>query len=222
VTRRFRPWLALLVALAVGLTAVPAQADGESALPPTWVANYLPTMLWSGVDDQAVSFGALVQFTPLLAVGGAGTRLLVLNPSTEGLAYVDAGSAGPVGAPFPSVLFTTADGGRRLVHVELAQTPVEWEHGLMGRQSLPTDSGMLFVFPAGETVGFWMKDTPLPLSIAFIDAAGKVLSVQDMQPFSTDSHFSPAPYHYALEVPQTYFAAHGIAAGATAVVTLPS
>jgi uncharacterized membrane protein (UPF0127 family) len=222
VTRTFRPWLAALIVLAIGLTTLPARAESGSGPSPFWVANYLPSLLWSGVDNQAVSFGALAQFTPLLAVGVAGTRLLVLNPTTEGLAYVDAGSTGPVGAPFPAVLFMAADGSRRLVHVELAQTPDEWERGLMGRQSLPADSGMLFVFPEGETVGFWMKDTPLPLSIAFIDDVGNVLSVQDMQPFSTDSHFSPAPYHYALEVRQLYFAAHGIAAGATAVVTLPS
>jgi uncharacterized protein len=222
VTRLFRPWLVPLVVLATILTSGPAQAESGPGFSPFWVANFMPTLLWSGVDDQAVSFGALAQFTPLLAVGAAGPRLLVLNPATEGLAYVDAGTAGPVGAPFPAVLFTTAEGGRRLVRLELARTPAEWEQGLMGRQSLPADSGMLFIFPPGETVGFWMKDTPMPLSIAFIDAAGEVLSVQDMQPFSTDSHFSPAPYHYALEVPQAYFAAHGIAAGATAAVTLPS
>jgi len=98
--------------------------------------------------------------------------------------------------------------------LNLAQTPAEWQQGLMGRQSLPADSGMLFVFPDGETVGFWMKDTPLPLSIAFIDDTGTVLSTQDMQPFSTDTHVSPAPYQYALEVPQGYLAAHGIDAGA--------
>ena len=217
-----RHCLAAFAALTMLFAALPTQADGGSAFAPFWIANYVPTTMWSGVDDQAVSFGPVTQFTSLLAVGQASTRLLVLNPATEGLAYVDAGAVGPVGAPYPAVLFTAADGGKRLVHTELAQTPAEWQQGLMGRQSLPPDSGMLFVFPDGETVGFWMKDTPLPLSIAFIDASGTVLSVQDMQPFSTDTHVSPAPYHYALEVPQGYFDAHGIAAGATATLTLPS
>ena len=219
----FRPSVATLAMLLTltPLSALPMQADGGSSFSPFWVANYVPASLWSGANDRAVSFGSLNQFTPLLAVGQAGVRLAVFNPSTEGPAYVDAASVGPVGSPFPSVLFTAADGERRLVRVELAQTPAEWEHGLMGRPVLPPDSGMLFVFPNGSTIGFWMKDTPSPLSIAFIDAVGGVLSVQDMQSFSTDIHMSPAPYQYALEVPQGYFAAHGIDAGATATITLP-
>jgi uncharacterized protein len=217
-----RHLLAVFAALTLLLAALPSHADGLSTFAPFWTANYVPATLWSGVDDQAAPFGPVAQFTPLLAIGQESARLLVLNPATEGLAYVDAATVGPVGSPYPAVLFTTPNGSRRLVHLELAQTPAEWETGLMGRQALPADSGMLFVFPDGETVGFWMKDTPLPLSIAFIDASGTVLSVQDMQPFSTDTHNSPAPYHYALEVPQGYFGAHGIAAGASATLTLPS
>lgn len=217
--------LALSVgALVVTLLLAPArsaQADAPGPSAPFWVANYVPTSLWSGVDAQAVAFGPLRQFTSLLAVGQVGGRLLTLNPANEGLAYVDAATVGPVGVPAPAVLLQGQDGGLRLVHVELAQTPAEWQQGLMGRQALPPDSGMLFVFPDRETVGFWMKDTPLPLSVAFIDDTGSILSVQDMQPFSTDTHVSPAPYHYALEVPQGYFAAHGIGAGATATLSLP-
>jgi uncharacterized membrane protein (UPF0127 family) len=60
-----------------------------------------------------------------------------------------------------------------------------------------------------------------PVQQAFIDHSGTVLSTQDMQPFSTDIHVSTAPYQYALEVPQGYLAAHGINAGATAIITLP-
>ena len=220
--RLWRPCRAILVTLLLTLPVGAVQSDSRPPTAAFWVANFVPTALWSGVDEHAVSFGSLDQFTPLLAVGQMGTRLLILNPNTENVAYVDAAAVGPVGSPFPAVLLTSAAGGLRLVEVELAQTPAEWQQGLMGRAALPPDTGMLFIFPDGETVGFWMKDTPLPLSIAFIDATGKVLSVQDMQPFSTDSHFSPAPYHYALEVPQGYFATNGIAAGATATLTLPS
>ncbi|HEV7214331.1 MAG TPA: DUF192 domain-containing protein [Chloroflexota bacterium] len=219
-----RPGGAILTLLLIwtSLSALPTQADNGAVFSPVWVANYDPAALWSGVDDQAVSFGALAQFTPLLATGRAGTRLAVFNPATEGPAYVDVASVGPIGAPFPAVLFTAADGERRLVRVELAQTPAQWQQGLMGRPTLPPDSGMLFVFPAGTTIGFWMKDTPAPLSIAFLDDTGSVLGVQDMQPYSTDVHAPPAPYHYALEVPQGFFAVHGIAAGASAAITLPA
>lgn len=224
-SRRLRPLIATIVLSVALVTSTPsarlARADAGSTVAPFWVANYLPTSLWSGVDDQAVSFGPLSQFTSLLVIGQSGNRLLTLDPATEGLAYVDAAAVGPVGAPYPSVLLSAQDGGLRLVHVELAQTPAQWEHGLMGRQSLPPDTGMLFVFPNGETVGFWMKDTPLPLSIAFIDGTGNILSVQDMQPFSTDVHSAPAPYRYALEVPQGYFAPLNVTAGATATILLP-
>jgi uncharacterized protein len=220
--RLLRPCWAILVAAALlPFSGGAVHADGGPPGAVFWVANFVPTALWSGVDDHALAFGSLAQFTPLLAVGQAGPRLLVLNPTTENIAYVDAAAVGPVGAPYPAVLLTSPAGGLRLVHVELAQTPAEWEQGLMGRPALPPDTGMLFVFPDGETVGFWMKDTPLPLSIAFIDAGGNILSVQDMQPFSTDSHFSPAPYHYALEVPQGYFATYGIGPGATAALPRP-
>lgn len=217
-----RHCLAAFTVLAMFQAALPSQVDSDATFSPFWLAPFVSTLLWSGVDSHAIAFSPVAQFTPLLAVGQAASRLLVMNPATEGMAYVDAAAVGPVGAPYPAVLFTSADGGRRLIDVELAQTPAEWEKGLMGRSSLPADSGMLFVFPDGETVGFWMKDTPLPLSIAFIDASGRVLSVQDMQPFTTDTHNAPAPYHYALEVPQGYFSAHGIAVGAMAILTLPS
>jgi uncharacterized membrane protein (UPF0127 family) len=211
--------LSILAGLLSG--AAPAGADW-AACSPFWVANYRPTSLWSGTDAAAISFRALPRFTPLLALGQAGDRLLVLDAAAEGTAYVDAGDVGPVGPPYPAVAFLAPDGGVRLVKVEVADTPERWEHGLMGRTSLPPDSGMLFVFPEPGTVGFWMKDTPLPLSIAFIDASGAVLSVQDMQPFSTDVHSPPAPYRYALEVSQGYFAAHDIPPGARAAITLPS
>ena len=66
--------------------------------------------------------------------------------------------------------------------VELARTSREQETGLMGRQSLPTDRGMLFIFPETGKYSFWMKDTPLALSIAFITADGKLLDIRDMNP----------------------------------------
>jgi len=212
--------LALSLALTCWLQATTlssAAADG-AGFEPFWVANFRVTQAWSGTDASVVTFGTLAQFTPLLALGPAGGRLLVINPATEGIAYVDTVDVGPVGSPSPLVLLTSANGEDRLVRTEIADTPDRWERGLMGRTSLPPDSGMLFVFPSDDTVSFWMKDTPLPLSIAFVDASGSVLSVQDMAPLSTELHSSPGPYRYALEVSQGYFANHQIGPGAHASI----
>src|SRR5579859_6662231 len=97
--------LLLAVWLVPGGTAPVGPADSvpaaASAPPPFWVANFVPTSLWSGVDAAAISFSSLAQFTPLLVVGQEGSRLLVLNPGTEGLAYVEARAVGPVGPPWP-------------------------------------------------------------------------------------------------------------------------
>jgi uncharacterized membrane protein (UPF0127 family) len=97
--------------------------------------------------------------------------------------------------------------------IEVARTNEEQGTGLMGRPSLPADSGMLFVFKSVGRVSFWMKDTPLPLSIAFIAADGKIVDIQDMQPFSEQT-VSPRQDHlYALEVTQGYFNQKGIKLG---------
>jgi uncharacterized membrane protein (UPF0127 family) len=78
---------------------------------------------------------------------------------------------------------------------------------------------MLFVWPEDTASGFWMKDTLIPLSIAFIDAGGKIVGIQDMQPLDETLHHSPSPYRYAVEANQGWFAERGIAVGDS--VTLP-
>ena len=213
-------WHVVGVCTILATVCLSGSVRADAPVGASWVANYVATDLWSGSNSQAVSFGPLPQFTPLFTLGQAGDRLLVLNPATEGTAYVDADAVGPVGTPYPAVIFTATNGLVRLVHVEVADTPDEWERGLMGRQSLAPDSGMLFVFPGPETVAFWMKDTPLPLSIAFIDEQGQVLDVQDMAPETTTPHSSPAPYRFALEVSQGYFAPFGIGPGAHVTLSL--
>ena len=97
--------------------------------------------------------------------------------------------------------------------IELAQTEQEQTVGLMGRQALEPDSGMLFVFPKTGRITFWMKDTPLPLSIAFIDSAGKIVDIKDMKPFSEDLVNSSQDFKFALEVTQGYFTENGIKPG---------
>ncbi len=97
--------------------------------------------------------------------------------------------------------------------VELAITQSEQNVGLMGRTSLPADNGMLFVFAASGRYAFWMKDTIMPLSIAFIDVNGKIVDIKDMQPLSETTVAPDADYNRALEVPQGYFRQKGILPG---------
>ena len=104
-------------------------------------------------------------------------------------------------------------GNRTELTVELARTAAERSRGLMFREGLPEERGMLFVFGRETKAGFWMKDTKIALSIAFIDGAGTILETQDMEPLSKALHRPAQPYRYALEVNQGWFERHGLGAG---------
>lgn len=102
------------------------------------------------------------------------------------------------------------------MRVEVARTDDELEHGLMLRTSLPENEGMLFDY--GEEVDhteywFWMKNTLIPLSIAFIAEGGRIVSIHDMQPLDETHVHAAAPYRYALEANQGFFEARNIKAG---------
>ncbi len=103
--------------------------------------------------------------------------------------------------------------GAHTVQAEVAATDPSRALGLMHRESLPTDHGMLFVFDAAAVHCFWMKNTLLPLSIAFMDDTGKVLNIADMQPHSLDGHCPADSALYALEMEQGWFGRHGVQAG---------
>ena len=103
--------------------------------------------------------------------------------------------------------------GPHTVQAEIAATDASRSYGLMNRQSLPEDQGMLFVFDQVNAACFWMKNTPLPLSIAFIDAQGTIVNIADMQPYSLDTHCPTAPIAFALEMEQGWFRQHQISAG---------
>jgi len=85
--------------------------------------------------------------------------------------------------------------------------------GLMYRRMLPENRGMLFVFPSAAWQSFWMMNTYVPLSIAFIDENGAIINIADMQPLTTETHSSAKPAKYALEMNQGWFAKRGIKAG---------
>jgi hypothetical protein len=110
-------------------------------------------------------------------------------------------------------------GERIPVQVEIAQPDAERQTGLSGRPTLAEDAGMLFVFDQEQSLSFWMKDTLIPLSIAYISAEGRIVDIQDMQPLDETPHPSVEPAQYALEVDQGFFAERGVAVGDT--VELP-
>lgn len=107
----------------------------------------------------------------------------------------------------------------QMIHVELACSVEEQSKGLMFRSELPQNQGMLFVFPRERTLSFWMKNTLIPLDIAYIDAQGKIIDIQQMQPQTTTAHPSKAPAKYALEMNQNWFKDNKIELGT--VLTLP-
>lgn len=99
------------------------------------------------------------------------------------------------------------------VKAELATTPASRAKGLMYRQELPQDQGMLFVFPQARELAFWMKNTLIPLSIAYIAEDGKIISIKDMKPQDETAVHSDGLAIYALEVNQGFFKQHGIQVG---------
>ena len=99
------------------------------------------------------------------------------------------------------------------IWVEVARTPDQRTRGLMGRKHLAEDEGMLFIFETDGYHSFWMKDTLVPLSIAFIDREGKILGIADMEPLTLESHPPPRPILYALEMKKRWFSTNGIQVG---------
>jgi len=106
--------------------------------------------------------------------------------------------------------------------VELATTPAARSCGLSQREELPDNHGMLFIYPERRPLTYWMKDTRIPLSIAFLDDSGQIFSIQEMTPMRVDRIYkSLRPARYALEVNQGWFSRHGIAVGDVVVIELP-
>lgn len=97
---------------------------------------------------------------------------------------------------------------------EIAASPADRAQGLMHRQSLANNHGMLFIFEESGKHCFWMRNTPLPLTIAFIDEKGVVVNFADMQPLSEQSHCPLKNIKYALEMQQGWFKQKNIGAGA--------
>ena len=126
------------------------------------------------------------------------------------LALAFAGSALAQEAAQPRLATLTLQAGMHNIRAEVARTPLQTQTGMMFRQEMGANDGMLFVFDQPERRCFWMKNTLLPLSIAFIADDGSIVNLADMQPKSEDSHCSAQPVRFALEMNQGWFAKRGI------------
>jgi hypothetical protein len=110
--------------------------------------------------------------------------------------------------------------GNRQITVEVAASAADRSRGLMERQELAFDHGMLFVFPHERVLTFWMKDTPLPLSIAFADAGGRIVRIADLEPLSAEPVSSGRPARFALEMNRGWFERRGVFVG-DAIARIP-
>jgi uncharacterized membrane protein (UPF0127 family) len=99
------------------------------------------------------------------------------------------------------------------MQVEIARTEEERAWGLMYRRSLEDGKGMLFIYEREDNLSFWMSNTYIPLSIAFISSDGRILEIHDMEPLNLNSVRSGGKARYALEVPQGWFGRAGITPG---------
>jgi len=99
------------------------------------------------------------------------------------------------------------------INTELARTQKERSDGLMHRKHLVDGAGMLFIFDRDQVMSFWMKNTLIPLSIAFIAADGRIVEIKDMQPHDLNPVISSRSVRYALEVPQGWFSRAGVKPG---------
>ena len=131
-----------------------------------------------------MAFGALISLTPLAAQ----------EPQT-------------------SLQRAVIHAGMFQIDAQIANTPQQRQIGLMFRKDMPTHEGMLFIFEEPQKQCFWMKNTLLPLSAAFLDDDGGIVNLVDMQPQSTDSHCSEKPVRYVLEMNQGWFAKKKIGKG---------
>jgi uncharacterized membrane protein (UPF0127 family) len=125
-----------------------------------------------------------------------------------GFVWTSASAAPPTSLP---TIPLTINGHK--ITAEVARSPDERATGLMNRFSLKPDTGMLFVFEQPEPLAFWMKNTYVPLSIAFLDAGGRILNIEDMAPQTETTHWSKGPALYALEMRKGWFTERGIAPG---------
>jgi len=136
-----------------------------------------------------------------------------LGRRTEGIAFLLVFLLGTSIAQSQDSLKIPLYINKKEIWVEVVKTPAERAKGLMGRKHLGQEEGMFFMFETEDYHAFWMKDTLIPLSIAFIDQSGRIVEITDMKPLSLDSHSPPKPILYTLEMNKGWFMTNGIKVG---------
>lgn len=139
-----------------------------------------------------------------------------LSTCAAALALAAMFSTGPAsaqpGQKFPVIPLTA---GMHVIKAEVVATEAERQQGLMFRESMAQNEGMVFLFGAPAGVCMWMKNTLIPLSVAFIDDDGKIVNIENMKPHSLESHCSKKPVRYALEMNEGWFKQKNIKPGST-------
>ncbi len=129
------------------------------------------------------------------------------------LLFLVVGTAWSQDAPQLQLPRVTLSAGMHLIQAQLAATPQERAVGLMFRKEMPVNEGMLFAFEHASEQCFWMKNTLLPLTAAFVADDGTIVNLADMQPQSLASHCSVKPVRYVLEMNKGWFDKRGLKAG---------
>ncbi|MCB1909776.1 MAG: DUF192 domain-containing protein [Rhodocyclaceae bacterium] len=125
-------------------------------------------------------------------------------------ALIGFAATGPALAEFPRVELSA---GMHRIDAEFADDMASRARGLMHRRQLAPQEGMLFAFPRDERHCMWMRNTLIPLSVAFLDDGGRIVNIERMAPRTEDSHCASAPARFALEMNQGWFAGRGLKAG---------
>lgn len=144
----------------------------------------------------------------MIYIKSAVRAILVLLLSTGGAA------SHAQQAPQPRLPTLPLTAGMHVIQAELARTPEQQMIGMMHRRSMGANEGMLFVYDEPHRLCFWMRNTLIPLSIAYIADDGRIVNIRDMQPLDETSHCADAPVRFALEMNQGWFAKRGIKTGA--------
>lgn len=159
----------------------------------------------AGVGDRADS-------TPAAAPAAAGQGAGETGQEAGAAVGQEAGEEPtPADPTDPGTVRITVGG--HPVTVEVADDDAERQRGLMHRDSLPDDHGMLFVYESERLLSFWMRNTRIALDVAFIDRSGRIVDIQQMEPMTDQTHTSRAPALYALEMSLGWFEGHGVEVG---------
>ncbi len=200
--RRAAPALWLILTLLVAAACSRAPAVGDATIAATTAPS--PT---AGASSSSGAYPAPEAAYPAPTV-------VVVAPSIGG-------TNAPEATVVPDAIIEIVIGEHRL-EAEVVATPEKRSVGLMFRDVLPENRGMLFVFAGPYTGSFWMRNTRIPLSIAFISQERRILNIEDMQPFDEITQHAPqGAAFYALEVNQGWFAMRGIQPGDEVVFELP-